>query len=100
MKQDMPVGIPFFLEKGPDGFFSHKLATDRKDYSQVSLDCFHWMAGNYVDANFDLRTDDYSMQTVINGEHAITHEGKKYRVDCVIRRPGEQDVFIEFNGCK
>ena len=94
----MPVGIPFYMESRPDGFFSHEIATDRKDFSKVSLDCLHYMLYNTK----EFRRPDgevYHMQTVITGEHVVTVGSKKYRVDGYIKTP-DQDYFIEFYGCR
>ena len=98
MKQDMPVGIPFYMERKFSGFFSHELATDRKDFSKSSLDCLNYMAHNIQQFR---RTDDdiYPMKTIITGEHTITVEGKKYRIDGYVKTT-EKEYFLEYYGCR
>lgn len=98
MKQFMPVGIPFYLERGEDGIFSFDLATDRKDFSHVALDCFNFMINNIEEFR---KTDGeiFPMQTIINGEHTIMFNGKKYRVDAFIKTDNE-NYLIEFHGCR
>ena len=98
MKQDMPTGIPFYMEKQSNGLFTHTLATDRKDFSFVSLDCFHWMLYNFAEFEGPNKTF-YPMQTVVTGERIVEVGTKKYRVDCCISTP-DKDYFIEFYGCR
>ena len=87
--QDMPVGIPFYLKKNENGIFSHTLATDRKDFSKISLDYL-----NFVGTHFD-----QPVRTIITGEKVVTVKGKKYRVDGYVEQNGKK-YFIEFHGCR
>ena len=89
MMGNMPVGIPFYMEKKADGTFTHELATDRKDYSRISLDYL-----NYVGTHFD-----HPLRTIINGEKVVTVNGRKWRVDGYVEVNG-QKYFIDFNGCR
>ena len=89
MMQDQPVGIPFYLEKKPNGTFSHELATDRKDYSKIALDYL-----NYVGTYFD-----HPLRTIITGEKVVTVNGQNYRVDGFVEHKGI-NYFVEFHGCR
>ena len=89
MLKDMPVGIPFYLEKGPDGYFSHTLATDRKDYSDIAMDYLNYCAAEFKKP----------LRTIINGEKIVTVKGKKYKVDGHVKIQ-DQDYFVEFYGCR
>ena len=97
MMNDMPVGIPFLLKKKPNGNYTHELATDRKDYSRVSLDFL-----NYTAYAKEFQTPDgsfYLMRTIVNGEKEVVINGKKYRVDGYVKTP-DKEYFIEFHGCR
>ena len=94
MKNDMPVGIPFLLKRKPDGTYSHKLATSRKDFSYESLDYF-----NFAASKFENRENASPFRCILNGEKQVIVNGKKYRVDGYAKL-GAEEYFFEFFGCR
>ena len=98
MQQDMPVGIPFYMQKRDTGYFTHQLATDRKDFSRASLDCMNYLHHNIKEFR-QPNGEVYPMRTIINGEFVVKHGTKKYRVDGYIKT-AKTNYFIEYYGCR
>ena len=94
MKNDMPVGIPFYLEKKSNGSFCHKLATSRKDFSFEALNFLNWTA-----SGFENLPNSTPFRTILNGEKEVSIDGKKYRVDGYVKVE-ETEFFFEFLGCR
>ena len=94
MKNDMPVGIPFYLEKKQNGSFTHKLATSRKDFSFESLHFLNWTA-----SGFENLPNATPFRTILNGEKEVSINGQKYRIDGYVK-VGETEFFFEFLGCR
>jgi len=97
MKQDLPTGIPFYMEKQDNGKFEFKIACSQAGWSHDALDWINFMS---YDNKF-MKPDGgfYEMISVVTGEHQLIHEGSVYSVDGVVRTP-DKTYFLEFFGCR
>ena len=97
MKQSMPTGIPFVLER-VENTFSHKILFDQKGWSKKCIDWLNFESYN----NRFLKPDGseyYRMMSAITGEYKFTYKAEEYSVDGFVQT-GDRKWFLEFYGCR
>ena len=97
MQQDLPTGLPFYLERNALGEFDFKIAGDRNGWSVAAL---HWL--NYMSYDEQFKRPDgtyFPLKCALTSEEKITVGGTVYTVDGVVQTEDEI-FFLEFFGCR
>ena len=96
MKKALPTGMPFFYRRNKMDTFDFEFAGSPHGWSK---ECLEWLSYMSVDPRFKKSdSEQYMMHSAVTGEYEIDINGKKYRVDGVVKTPGRM-FLLEFFGC-